>query len=161
MRNKFLLAGMFVIALALQPLMGQDAATPHVARARGHGLLPRPVNLKVLPKNIAPEQLIGIMRGFTGALGVQCRFCHAMNPQTHHLSFPSDAKPEKATARLMILMTRRIDEQYISKVNDPENMPQQKSVTCGTCHRGHSTPEAFLPPAEEHPIPSAAGPNPE
>lgn len=123
--------------------------------------LPTPVNLKVLPKNIAPERLIRIMRGFSGSLGVECSFCHAMNPQTHHLNFSSDAKPEKSTARLMIVMTRTINAGYVAKVNDPDAMPEQKQVTCGTCHRGHSTPEVFIAPPREDAVPSAAMANPQ
>jgi len=155
MQNRLFIAGMFALALTFQPLMAQDARI-----RRPHGLLPKPVNLKVLPKNIAPDQLIKIMRGFTGSLGVECSFCHTMNPRTHHLDFPSDAKPEKTTARLMIKMTRAINEQYVAKANDPDAMPQQRHVTCGTCHRGHSTPEVFIPPLKGNIMPPPDGPGP-
>lgn len=158
MRSRFFLTGIFVVALAIQPLMAQTSGRPG---GHKHEPLPTPVNLKVLPKDIAPEQLIRIMRGFTGSLGVECSFCHAMNPQTHHLNFPSDAKPEKAAAREMIAMTRAINDAYIAKVHDPDAMPEQKQVTCGTCHRGHSTPEVFIPPPKEQPVPSAEAANPE
>jgi hypothetical protein len=112
--------------------------------------LPKPVNLKVLPKNIAPEELVKIMRGYAGALGVECNFCHATNPQTHKLDFPSDAKDDKGIARTMIAMTHTINEQYMSQVHDPDAMPADTHVTCGTCHRGHSMPEHFTPPPEQH-----------
>jgi hypothetical protein len=103
------------------------------------------VNLQVLPKNIAREDLIKIMRSYAGALGVECNFCHAVNPQTHRLDFPSDAKDDKTIARTMILMTQTINEQYMTQVHDPDAMPEDKHVTCGTCHRGHSMPEHFVP----------------
>lgn len=152
MQIRFCLAGVFALALVFsaQPLLSQEAAAPTSPPAHAHPPLPKPVNLKVLPKNIAPEQLIRIMRGFTGSLGVECGFCHAENPQTHKLDFASDAKDEKATARLMISMTRDINEQFMSKVSDPDATAEDKRVSCGTCHRGHSMPEHFVPPPEKH-----------
>lgn len=158
--TRLLSAGLLVLALAAQPLLAasisQDAPRPQ--EQRPHRPLPKPVNLKVLPKNIAPEQLIKIMRGFTGALGVECSFCHARNPQTHKLDFPSDAKPDKEIARLMIRMTQTINADYVAKVNDPDATPEDKHVTCGTCHRGHSMPEHFVPPPEHHEHPGAQPP---
>jgi hypothetical protein len=158
MQSRLVLAGIIALAfLASQPLLGQEAAPPTGSpvpqgqpRARPHRPLPKPVNLKVLPKNIAPEDLMKIMRGYAGALGVECNFCHAVNPQTHKLDFPSDAKDDKGIARTMIAMTRTINEQYMSQVHDPDAMPEDKHVTCGTCHRGHSMPEHFVPPPEQH-----------
>ena len=153
MRSPFLLAGIFFLALAASPVFSQDAApAPAQAQPEGgpHRPLPRPVNLKVLPKDIAPEELVKIMRGYAGALGVECNFCHAVNRQTHKLDFPSDAKDDKGIARTMIAMTRTINDQFMSQVHDPDAMPADKHVTCGTCHRGHSMPEHFVPPPEHH-----------
>ena len=44
----------------------------------------------------------------------------------------------KAVARLMYTMTEEINSNYIAKV-EGSGMP----VTCGTCHRGHVSPEPF------------------
>ena len=115
-----------------------------------HRPLPKPVNLKVLPKDIAPEELEKIMHGYAGSLGVKCNFCHAANQQTHKLDFASDAKEDKGFARTMIAMTQTINDQYMSKIDDPDAMPADKHVTCGTCHRGHTMPEHFVPPPETH-----------
>lgn len=152
MQSRMLFAGVFLLALAAQPVIAVPTAqeTPSAPESHPHRPLPKPVNLKVLPKNTTPEQLREIMRGFTGALGVKCGFCHAMNPETHKLDFPSDAKPEKTTARLMIRMTRTINKDYMAKVVDADATPADKHVTCGTCHRGHHMPEQFVPPPEEH-----------
>jgi hypothetical protein len=164
MRNRLFLAGTFALALAAQPILAQSA-TPQTSGpvqdagpsapenqngAHQRRPLPKPTNLKVLPKDITPEDLIKIMRGYAGALGVECNFCHAANPQTHKLDFASDAKDDKGIARTMIAMTRTINEQYMSQVHDPDAMPEDKHVTCGTCHRGHHMPEHFMPPPEEH-----------
>ncbi|HEX4067263.1 MAG TPA: c-type cytochrome [Acidobacteriaceae bacterium] len=163
---RLLLAGVFVLALAAQPLIGQDAAPQQQpdqsgaageTHARPHRPMPKPTNLQVLPKDIAPEDLIKIMRGFTGALGVECKFCHTMNPETHKLDFASDTNPDKTIARTMIAMTLTINQDYMTKVNDPDATPEDKHVGCGTCHRGHSMPEHFVPPPEAHHGPPQGG----
>ncbi len=61
------------------------------------------------------------------------------------MDFASDAKQDKATARLMIRMTGTINKEYLAKVIDPDAMPEDKQVTCGTCHRGHHMPEPLCP----------------
>jgi hypothetical protein len=112
-----------------------------------------PTNLKVLPKDTSPDQLMKIMHGYTQALGVHCNFCHVVNEATRTPDFASDAKPEKNTARTMMLMTHEINEKYMSQIHDPDAAPDQKTVSCSTCHRGHSMPETFIPGPHgpEHP----------
>jgi hypothetical protein len=69
------------------------------------------------------------------------------------MDFASDAKPEKNTARTMMLMTHEINEKYMSQIHDPDAAPDQKTVSCSTCHRGHSMPETYIPGPHgpEHP----------
>ncbi|MFP5227110.1 MAG: c-type cytochrome [Acidobacteriota bacterium] len=161
MRNRLFVSGFLVLALAAPSLFSQDGPPPSAPAGQGehaHRPLPKPVNLKVLPKDIKPEELIKIMRGYAGSLGVECNFCHQANPPGQRgLNFASDAKPEKATARTMMAMTRTINEQYMSQVHDPDAKPEDQHVTCGTCHRGHSMPEHFVPPPEEHHHPPQGG----
>ncbi len=152
-------------AFATQPMFSQEAAAGpdgsdagQSQAARPRRPLPKPTNLKVLPKDIAPEELIHIMRGYAGALGVECSFCHAPGPKPHRLDFASDAKPDKNIARIMIQMTETINGQYMAQVHDPDAMPADKHVTCGTCHRGHSMPEHFVPPPEAHHGPPTGAP---
>ena len=167
MHCKFFPVFLFVLAIAAQSLFSQQApptgsagsSTPQTGTGpHARRPLPKPVNLKVLPKDISREDLIKLMRGYAGSLGVECNFCHAVNPQTHKLDFPSDAKEDKATARTMIAMTHTINEQYMSQVHDPDAMPEDKHVTCGTCHRGHSMPEHFVPPPEHNHHPPEGAP---
>lgn len=122
-----------------------------------HMPLPKPTNLKVLPKNIPPKELMNIMHGFAGSLGVHCTFCHVRNEQTRKMNFASDEKPEKASARVMMRMTREMNEKYIARIHDPEAKPDEKHVTCGTCHRGHARPPVFVIPPEEHHGPGGPG----
>jgi len=126
----------------------QDAAPApqqSPAQPRPRRPMPRPTNLQVLPKDIAVPDLLSLMRSYTGALGVECEFCHASDPATHKPDYASDANPDKATARTMIAMTNAINAKYLSQVKDPDATPAEKTVTCGTCHRGNSMPAPFGP----------------
>ena len=156
--------GVIVASLALAvwtpPSFSQDNAPPQQEPGAPQGQmqpgqrprrpLPKPTNLQVLPKDIQPEQLIHIMRGVAGALGVECSFCHVPGPKPREMNFASDDKPEKATARIMMRMTQAMNDQYMSQIHDPDATPEDKQVTCGTCHRGHKMPEHFVPPPEHH-----------
>lgn len=110
-------------------------------------------NLKVLPPTITHDELIATMRNVALSLGTRCQHCHVQTATEPReiFDFPSDAKPEKNVARTMMLMTRRINADYIAKVND-----QGVVVTCGTCHRGKAVPENWTPP----PLPAATPPPP-
>ncbi|MBV8438671.1 MAG: c-type cytochrome [Silvibacterium sp.] len=113
--------------------------------------MPKPTNLQVLPKEIAVPDLLALMRSYTAALGVECEFCHAANPKTLKTNFASDANPDKAIARVMIAMTRDINAKYMSQIKDPDAKPADKTVTCGTCHRGNSMPKPYAQPrSNEH-----------
>ena len=143
--------------LSPYPLLAQQAPPP--AGPHHPMTLPTPVNLKVLPKDTSPQQLMTIMRGYSQSLGVHCNFCHVINEQTHHPDFASDEKMEKNTARTMIIMNSEINNKYLSQIHDPDAAPAQKTVTCGTCHRGHSMPVTYKAPPEpeghEHANPPA------
>ncbi|HWS73401.1 MAG TPA: c-type cytochrome [Thermoanaerobaculia bacterium] len=109
-------------------------------------------NLKVLPPDIARDDLIAIMRTYARSLGVRCEHCHVQNgegPDAKY-DFPSDAKPEKDVARTMMRMTTRMNADYISKVNE-----HGTTVTCYTCHRGKVVPESTLPPPPPAPAPKS------
>lgn len=102
-------------------------------------------NLQVLPANISRPELLETMRRFKQAMGKDCGHCHVPNPpgSDPKYDFPNDAKREKQSARTMILMTRNINAQYVSKVQEALT-----TVTCWTCHRGSPQPDVVpsLPP---------------
>jgi len=146
-------AALFFVALPLVSTASarQDAApAQQTASKPGQSVqrqpMPKPTNLQVLPKNIPVPELMSTMRGFTKALGVECEFCHTRDPQTNKPNFASDANPNKGIARIMIAMTKEINAKYLSQVKDPDSTPADKTVTCGTCHRGNSMPTPFAPP---------------
>jgi hypothetical protein len=144
-------------AFPTSPLLAQQA--PPAGAAHGPMTLPKPVNLKVLPKDTSPEDLMKIMQGYSQQLGVKCTFCHAQDTATRRPNFASDMKADKNTARTMTSMTNEINAKYLSQIHDPDAAPDQKTVSCGTCHQGHSMPMPFKPaehgkadhPGMEHP----------
>jgi hypothetical protein len=109
--------------------------------------MPPPTNLKVLPKDTTGPQVISIMRNFTGDLGVECTYCHARDAATGHPNFASDENPMKDRARVMMKMTSAINAEYLTQLTDPK---PGNPVTCGTCHRGMSKPDVFVPAPHEH-----------
>jgi hypothetical protein len=39
----------------------------------------------------------------------------------------------------------------MTQIKDPDAKPEDKTVACGTCHRGNQMPAQFVPKPEEHP----------
>ena len=107
-------------------------------------------NLKVFPQDIQRAQLLSNMKFFSQSLGVRCTHCH-VGEEGKPLStfdFASDAKPTKQTARKMLAMVHRINEQDFGVTDFA-----QVKVTCFTCHRGSTKPLTMPPPPEVPPAP--------
>ncbi len=98
------------------------------------------VNLKVLPANTPPREVVNLMRGLTLALGVRCTHCHVgqEGQPLETYDFASDEKRNKGVARDMLRMTRTINEETIAKL--PDRADPTLEVTCLTCHRGVARP---------------------
>jgi hypothetical protein len=97
-------------------------------------------NLKVLPKDISDEKLDSIMKTYTVALGVDCKFCHQpVKGFTDSLDFVSDKEPMKENARSMMRMVIDINSKYFyyDSTQRPEYL---HTVTCKNCHQGHPLP---------------------
>ncbi len=110
------------------PAMSQEPTAP-----------PKPAeevykNIQVLKGMPAPH-LIDVMKSFTHSLGVKCSFCHVEG------AFDKDDKPEKLTARKMLVMAQGINK---------DNFGGERRVTCWTCHRGAEEPES-APPVKSAP----------
>lgn len=101
----------------------------------------KPENLKVLPETMGGEQLAQVMRNFTSALGVRCSHCHVGEGPLSDYDFAADDKPEKEKARVMLRMTRAINQEYVTQFTDLEETPHDRvRVTCMTCHRNVARP---------------------
>ncbi len=116
-------------------------------------------NLEVLPKDISVRELIGVMRGFAGGLGVRCTYCH-VGEEGQPLStydFPADDKETKEKARVMLRMVGHINGTHLADL--PGDPVDRLTVTCATCHRGQPRPltltEALTEVLDEHGIDSA------
>src|SRR6266851_1223757 len=91
-------------------------------KGKKKGPPPEPKNLKILKA----EGLMDTMRTFRVALGAKCDTCHVQG------DFASEEKPEKETARKMIVMTQEINAKF------PDG---KQHVTCLTRHRGDEHPK--------------------
>jgi tetratricopeptide (TPR) repeat protein len=103
-------------------------------------------NLKVFPKDIPRDSLLGIMRGFTGALGVNCTYCHVTEPAPagapgprERLKPAADDKQTKKTARFMIRMADSLNRVVLDAL--PERHSPAITVSCATCHHGSPLPQ--------------------
>ena len=111
--------------------VGQQAARPQPSHDKPAEAVFQ--NIKVM-NGVPSDQLIESMQFFRSSLGVDCEFCHAT--KDGHLDAPSDDKPEKATARKMIAMTKAIND---------ANFNGRQQITCASCHAGHMHPVAIPP----------------
>lgn len=96
-------------------------------------------NLKVLPEDIAKEDLVGMMRDFTFALGVRCTDCHVNNGTSFRdTDFAADDKPMKEKARFMMRMLSELNQETLADF--PGRTEPPVVMTCKTCHRGQTKP---------------------
>ena len=95
-------------------------------------------NLQLHPKDISRVELVSVMRGFAGALGVRCNHCHVGPDNLEGMDFATDEKEAKRIARTMIQMVRTLNADFIARVPQREGGRQQ--VSCLTCHRSASRP---------------------
>jgi tetratricopeptide (TPR) repeat protein len=113
-----------------------------LVRAAGHAQIAETfTNLKVLPGDTARSELMGVMRGFTSALGVRCEHCHVGDPAAglREFDFASDEKETKRTARVMLRMVSEINGKLLPETGRESLI----AVRCVTCHRGLARPESL------------------
>jgi hypothetical protein len=98
-------------------------------------------NLKILPKNITPQQMDSVMEHYAKSLGVTCKFCHVGNDATDNWDFASDENKHKLVAREMMRMTDTINDNYFDMTGDKRDLNTPLMVTCFTCHHGKTEPD--------------------
>jgi len=96
----------------------------------------KPVNLKILPKDISEDELHHVMRAYSRSLGVKCGYCHERKEGEKHADFASDVKHEKIIAREMMLMVNDINDKYLATIGKGKF----EKISCVTCHMGRSKP---------------------
>jgi len=145
-----LAAAVFAVSMAAQAPQGPQSEAGNPSSPPPPRTFPAPTNLKVLPKNLTGQQVHDIMKQWEASLGIQCGSCHAEDPDNTgpdgqpRLKFADDSKPMKSVARAMYTMTEEINSNYIAKL-EGSGMP----VSCGTCHRGHVSPDPFEAPLQQ------------
>jgi hypothetical protein len=90
-------------------------------------------NLQYL-KHASHEDVDLSMKYISGALGVDCAYCHVA-AQNARWPMEKDDKQAKRTARKMMTMAEKINHDFFGG---------QKVVTCVTCHQGHAEPPDTL-----------------
>jgi cytochrome c553 len=127
------------VAAALQDTGAKAVSTPVSDQRAPHS---KPVNLKVLPKDISSDDLDKLMHRYQAELGAPCGYCHEQNAETKHIDFASDENPVKGTARFMISMTNDINNKYLAQLGDRR---YSQPISCGNCHQGQIDPPNFEP----------------
>jgi len=94
-------------------------------------------NIQVL-KGMPAAQLDAAMDVMSGALGVNCGFCHVVGGKNQPPAMDKDDKQAKRTARKMFTMMQKINHDFFG---------DNQVVTCATCHNGRAEPST-LPPLE-------------
>lgn len=96
-------------------------------------------NLKVLPEDTSKRELVDLMRGFAGGLGVRCNHCHVGPDNLEGMDFATDEKPAKKTARAMMKMVNAINNEHLAGIESER--ASRVEVRCRTCHRGLELPQ--------------------
>ena len=100
-------------------------------------------NLKVLPKDISDEKLDSIMKTYTVALGVECKFCHAPEKGfVIKIDYAADVNPMKENARDMMRMVIDINSKYFY-YDSTQRREYLNTINCKTCHQGQPLPPDF------------------
>jgi hypothetical protein len=77
------------------------------------------------------SDVIPAMHFMSASLGTDCAFCHTEG------NFADEAKKTKATAREMIAMTKKLNDDFFGGKNE---------VTCNSCHNGRTHPAGAAMP---------------
>ena len=123
----------FTVAMAIgAPAGAQSPQTPWKGE-----------NLQYFPKDITREQLTQRMREFSFALSVRCQYCHVGGDGVSFegVSFASDDKPAKTTARAMLRMLDQLNNVMLAQL--PSRAQPRVVVECSTCHRGVPLPKSL------------------
>jgi photosynthetic reaction center cytochrome c subunit len=115
--------GIFVFSLVCLPAVDAQGPPPSMeGKTAGEYYK----NIKVL-KEIPASEVLPTMQFIRASLGVECDFCHVER------EFDKDDKKPKEIARKMIQMQFAINK---------NNFDGEREVTCNSCHRGATHPEA-------------------
>ncbi len=121
-------------------------------------------NLKVLPKDTTPDQIMETMNHFRRSLNMGCLGCHKgqQGQPISTFDFADDSKENKEIARKMVKLTEDLNTKYADSYPDHDDVDKTKPrVTCATCHRGKRHVDTDPPPPPPRPegAPGVTPPN--
>ena len=149
--DRILLLTVVIAAIALaatvplaagQSVVGATGGAPGGSQEGSLGLPDSPRNLEVLPADMSTRAVVGVMRGFAGALGVRCIHCH-LGEDPNDLSttdFVSDERETKRVARVMMRMVQTLNDDLLEPGLTEVGRAESLDVRCATCHHGNSRP---------------------
>lgn len=117
-------------AIPPEPYPQADDSGPKISQIKGEDGGLQYKNVQVLG-DVSEDNFNRIMAAMNNWIGTGekgCAYCHNLN------NLASDEVYQKVVARRMLQMTRSINNQWYSHV-------QQTGVTCWTCHRGNAVPK--------------------
>ena len=131
-----------MIGVGMVALFGAAVLSVSASSAQPLPAPEKPKNLKVLPKDMDPQQLRSLMGNYARSLGVRCTHCHRgqEGQQLTAEDFASDDNPKKDIARGMIRLVDSVNVQLKHLVPNAEN---PVSVRCVTCHHGVARPRTL------------------
>lgn len=138
MAKKFVLLGGSLLTLIFAGFAGGAQVPPASSGAAPKTASQAFKNIQVL-KTIPADQLIPTMQFISASLGVECDFCHVDREMDK-----DDKKPKKVAREMMDMMF----------AINRDNFHGEREVTCNTCHRGSSHPQAIPAILAEPPKPS-------
>jgi hypothetical protein len=109
-----------------EPWLGSEAWISAVQEGQAYiDEYPEPQNVQILTDMTTAEIWDYMQEPVSGALGVSCQYCHDIN------NYAADPYPEKVSARLMLVMMRDLNDDYIPLI------PEWRGnyVQCATCHQ--------------------------
>lgn len=94
-----------VTLIAVGFALAQNPPTPPAtpAQTQRRSLVPDTfTNLQALPKDIAKQELVDIMKNFCFTMDKRCSYCHVATDDLSSADFPSDEKEPKKKARELL-----------------------------------------------------------
>jgi len=152
-RSRLLAVSTTVVGVLLSTALAraQQPANPAIEDWKPDKL----VNVEILPKTMAPDDVIKLMKAFNAALNVDCVFCHKgqVGKPWSTYDFTDTGKKRHETARLMMRTTNELNEKFkeLGDMDDPVK------VACATCHRRSRHPEIEPPEGPAKPEPEKPG----
>lgn len=112
--------------LAVSQASGQQSGQQPNAQAQAPRRSPIPdtfSNLQVLPKDIAKQDLVNIMKNFCFTMDKRCSYCHVATDDLSSADFPSDEKETKRKARelLRLILAAKKSAAAQPSPNTPES----------------------------------------